>query len=362
MASVESGAQDKPENGAPTLQALEDSHSAQRAAARKPLREATESYRTKLEEYGKSSQVAGNLKAVLAAKQAIDDQDAGRPVTPSGDVELTKIQSAYAVELRKADAACAKAVAKVDRDQIESLKKLVASLTKDGRIEQAVSAQNKLDQLIVSLGEADSAVTVATGPSDIEEWKQRALSEFPDLGNPNSKLSLRVKELRDAKASIRGYFSNPQWPYLLTTEASLSLKPKAPSPTVAPSSEVAPVVFLAVEAELEGKAQKSNQYQAVLNWFGEAKLSWKVTGTVPGTYDIIAIYASKGGGEFKVTAGKSEFLAKVEPTGGWRNHQERLVGQLSIESGNFMLSIQGDPKEFGALMDLRSLELRPSAP
>jgi hypothetical protein len=50
------------------------------------------------------------------------------------------------------------------------------------------------------------------------------MSEFPDLKDPNSKLGLRVRELKGAKASAPGYFSNPQWPYLLAKEADLSLR------------------------------------------------------------------------------------------------------------------------------------------
>jgi hypothetical protein len=219
MAPVSSGAQDKPENGPLDLQELEDVRSAELVAARKPLRDADATYRAELEKYEKSSQADGNLKAVLAAKQAIEDLDIGKPVEPSGDTGLTKIQNAYAVKRGKADAACAKAIAKVDRIHIESLKKLVANLTKDNQIERAMGVQEKIDQLVASLNQNDRAEDPAAGASGIEEWKMKALSEFPELNNPNSDLSLRVKKLRHEKASVPGYFSNPQWPYLLAKEA-----------------------------------------------------------------------------------------------------------------------------------------------
>ncbi len=229
IAPVRTEAQEKPENGALTVQTLEDFHSAEQTAARKPLSDVDESCRSKLEKYQQTSQAAGNLKGVLAAKQAIEDLDSGRPVSTSGDAEVAKIQNAYKVEHLKVGYACAKTLAKIDQDYLASLKKLVADLTKGGQIEQAVEVQKKVDQLNASLSESDSAGNPAVGSSDVEEWKKKALSEFPDLKNPSSQLSLRVRELKDSKALIPGYFSNPQWTYLLTKEASLSLQQARPA-------------------------------------------------------------------------------------------------------------------------------------
>jgi hypothetical protein len=112
----------------------------------------------------------------------------------------------------------------LDQDYSNSLKRLVADLTKKGEIEQAMEAQAKVDQLGTLPGKEPATAKPATEQAQ-SEWKNKALAEFPELSNPNSPLSKRVQSLKELKRNQPSYFSNPQWPYLLTQEASKALEP-----------------------------------------------------------------------------------------------------------------------------------------
>lgn len=204
-----------------TLQTIELFHNAAKTEAMKPITELEESYRIKLENRQKAAQEAGNLKSLTSAKQAIDDLNAGRISALSEDPEVASIQKAYMVQRKQVGAACDKALAKAGQEHLASLKKLVVDLTKSGHIDQAQEVQAKADEIEASLVPKDAAAATApAGGPEVETWKNKALGEFPDLRNPNSKLSLRVKALKEDKASNPGYFSDPRWPYLLAQEAN----------------------------------------------------------------------------------------------------------------------------------------------
>ena len=205
-----------------TLQTLADFHSAEQTVAQKPIMDADASYRSKLERIQKTAQDAGNLKSVLAAKQSITELDAGRPPLVSDDAEVAAIQKTYIAQRQKAEAESAKALAKVDQDYLATLKKLVADLTKAGKIEQAMEVQAKVDGLAAAATPQPGAATMTPGAEEIEIWKKKALDEFPALKQPESELANRVKTLSEKKKAINpSFFKNPQWPYLLAQEASL---------------------------------------------------------------------------------------------------------------------------------------------
>jgi hypothetical protein len=178
-------AEAKPEDPALILQTLEDFHYAEQTTARKPVVAADASYRYRLEKYQKTSQAAGNLKAVLAAKQALDELDAGEPVSISGDAEVAKIQKAYTAERRRADAATGKALAKINQDYLASLRKLVTDLTKSGHIDQAVKVQEKVDELSSLLSQKDNATNPDAASSDTEEWKSASSAKSVGETVPN---------------------------------------------------------------------------------------------------------------------------------------------------------------------------------
>lgn len=216
-------AETKPDDITLTLQTLEDFHSAEQTNALKPVTSADESYRSKLEKFQKTAQDAGNLKSVLAAKEAITELDAGRPPLVSDDAGVAAIQKAHIALRQKAVADSAKAIAKIDQAYLASLKKLVVDLTKAGKIEQAMEAQAKMDALAAA--PKPGAANANPGTEEIEIWKKKALEEFPALRQPDSDLAKSVKTITERKkVTTPSYFKYPQWPYLLAKEVSLTLE------------------------------------------------------------------------------------------------------------------------------------------
>lgn len=230
-----SSAETKSATATQSLQTLEDFHSSAQTVARKPIVTVDESYRSKLEKYRKESQEAGNLKSVLAAKQAIDDLNAGRLVVASEDTNVASIQKIYVAQHQKAEAEVKIAIAATDRDHLASMKKLVAELTKDGHIDEAVGIQAKIDEFSAIPNRNAGSEKADLTSQELENWKKKALDEFPALKDPNSDLSKKVLSLREEKKSNPRYFTNPRWPYELASEASTngeeSKKPSSPEIT-----------------------------------------------------------------------------------------------------------------------------------
>lgn len=181
----------KPENAALELQTLEDFHAAAEFVARKPVADAVASYRSKLEQSLKTAQASGNLKSVLAAKQAIEDLDASRSSSASDDPDVAAIQKSYFTQRQKAEAESDIALAKAQKDHLASLKRLVVELTKAGHIDQAQEIQNKLEAFEAKPDSNTTAASSVAG-QDLEIWKKKALDEFPALKDPASPLSKRV--------------------------------------------------------------------------------------------------------------------------------------------------------------------------
>lgn len=217
-------AENQPKDTLLTLQTLEDSRSVDQAGARRPVVDADAIYRSELEELQKSSQAAGDLKSVLAAKKAIEDLDAGRPPMVSDDEAVAAIQKIHKARRQKAEAESVKLLTKIDQVYLASLKRLVADLTKAGKIEDAVEVQAKVDGLV---GAHHSTTALSNpGAGEVEVWKKKAMEEFPALKQPDSELAKSVKALTERKkVTDPEFFKNTQWPYLLAKEANSALNP-----------------------------------------------------------------------------------------------------------------------------------------
>ena len=206
------------------LQTLDDFHEVEQTEARNPMAKLDEKYRKELETYQKTVQAAGNLKSVIAARQALSDLDVGIPPTViSADTKVSKLQRDYLVQRKIAETESETALAIIDKNYLLSLNNLVVKLTKNGQIDRAMEIQTKVDQLAGQKIEESVPVETDVTSQELQVWINRAKKEFPALSNPQSELSLKMKVLKASKASNPRYFSNPQWPYLLTKEANSSL-------------------------------------------------------------------------------------------------------------------------------------------
>jgi hypothetical protein len=214
-------AESKPLDVVLELQTLQDFYEAAQIQARKSVNDVDANYRYKLEKFQKTAQADGNLKSVVAAKRAIEDLDASRPLLTSDDPGVADIQTAYISQRQKDVVESEKALAKVDQVHLVSLKDLVVKLTKAGQIEQALEVQAAVDKLNSSPTTKSTPTTPPQEGQGSEYWKKRAFEEFPELKQPESELSRSVKALKEKKEKTDpGFFKNPQWPHLLAKEAS----------------------------------------------------------------------------------------------------------------------------------------------
>jgi Carbohydrate esterase, sialic acid-specific acetylesterase len=263
MLPASTSAQTKSQDPALELQTVEDFHAAELMLARKPVNEADDDYRAKLEKHQKTAQAAGDLKGVLAAKQAIADLDVGRQSLVSDDPGVAGIQKAYIARRQKADAASKLAISKIDQAHLASLKRLVVELTKAGHIDQAQKVQGKVDGLAEILNPKADPQQSATGGQELEIWKKKAQEEFPALKDPASPLNKRLKALMAEKKGIPGYFKNPQWPYLLAKEADLESKGIVLAPVDMPQTK---------QPDPQSKGADMSQPVQVFIMMGEANM------------------------------------------------------------------------------------------
>ena len=200
-----------------------------------------------MENYQKESQSVGKLKSVLAAKAAIADLDSGQTLVVSDDSGVADIQKSHCARLKIAGEESQKALAKTDQNYLASLTKLVAQLTKSGKIEQAVTVQAMIDQFTAKTGDqkTDRPQPVGNSGPESEEvlaWKKKAYEEYPTLSDPKSKLSLEIaSRVKALKSSNPSYFLNPQWPYLLAQEAT---KNQTSPPNDKPDADQTDLTFL----------------------------------------------------------------------------------------------------------------------
>ena len=91
--------------------------------------------------------------------------------------------------------------------------------------------------------------------------------------------------------------------------------------------------------------------------------SWNFKVTKPGTFDVeIALACEKdvGGSEYVVAVADQQLKGKVEDTGSWTAFKTGILGTLSInKAGKYTLSIKAVSKPGMAVMNLRSIVLKP---
>lgn len=63
----------------------------------------------------------------------------------------------------------------------------------------------------------------------IDEWRMRALKDFPALADPRSKISIQLAQMRRHKEAITpSFFKIPSWPHQLALEAAIALHEESP--------------------------------------------------------------------------------------------------------------------------------------
>ncbi|HZN67833.1 MAG TPA: hypothetical protein VFB66_21280, partial [Tepidisphaeraceae bacterium] len=88
---------------------------------------------------------------------------------------------------------------------------------------------------------------------------------------------------------------------------------------------------------------------------------WVVEPDRPGRYDVWlewACHDTTANNRFWLATGEQRFLTSVPSTKTWENYQRKKIGQVTLRFGKQRVSIVPEGKVAGALMDLKSVELR----
>lgn len=91
--------------------------------------------------------------------------------------------------------------------------------------------------------------------------------------------------------------------------------------------------------------------------------SWEFTVTEPGKFTVEMLQGcgkGQGGSEVEVSVGKQTLTCTVEDTGGFQNFKARDIGTLTLDkAGRYTLTVKVNKKTANAVMDLRSVTLKP---
>lgn len=114
--------------------------------AANPLNAFRSNFKAALVKYGEAAQSSGNLEGVLASRKAVEDFDAGKPVVGDAkDKGLLALQKTYISQLTIQKAAVDAQFRVAKKKRIDALEELVRTLTKQGRIEDAMGVRAEIE-------------------------------------------------------------------------------------------------------------------------------------------------------------------------------------------------------------------------
>jgi alpha-L-fucosidase len=126
------------------------------------------------------------------------------------------------------------------------------------------------------------------------------------------------------------------------------------------------VALKAAEADLHGDTiQHEADKDAVGYWTSAADwVSWDVTIDKPGTFDVTltsAVAPDSAGSDYVLSVAGQDLAGKTAATGGWSTFAPVKLGTVKIEkAGKVTLTVKAKSKPGLAVMNLRSVELKPA--
>ncbi len=146
--------------------------------------------------------------------------------------------------------------------------------------------------------------------------------------------------------------------------------PMKPNPDYAPNPQAkdGSITLDARTAEVQG-LQLRFEPQPHKNTLGfwtrkEDTVSWQFTVTKPGVFSVEVLQGcgkGQGGSEVEVSVGQQVLGFTVEDTGHFQNFKARDIGKLTLDrAGRYTLTVKPKKKAAAAIMDLRSISLRPA--
>jgi len=156
---------------------------------------------------------------------------------------------------------------------------------------------------------------------------------------------------------------------LETWRKEVGASPMKPNPDYVPNPQAKDGVISleARTAEVQG-LQLRYEPQPHKNTLGywtrtEDWASWEFTVTKPGVFAVEVLQGcgkGQGGSEVEVSVGQQNLGFTVEDTGHFQNFKAREIGKLTLDrAGRYTLTVKPKKKAAAAIMDLRSITLKP---
>lgn len=127
------------------------------------------------------------------------------------------------------------------------------------------------------------------------------------------------------------------------------------------------ILFLAADANVVGTNAKLETHPGndrIGFWSNlDDRVTWEYQTTRPGTYAVDVMYSLNGTGEsdIVVSFGEQTLEHAISGTGSWYRYQIATLGTIKLASGEkSTLSVKGIKTDAGAVMNLKSIILRPA--
>jgi len=126
------------------------------------------------------------------------------------------------------------------------------------------------------------------------------------------------------------------------------------------------VALPAVEAELDGRQVRYEPDKDCIGYWTEPRdrVQWEFEISRPGAFAVTLIQActdGNAGSEYQVSVGEQSLAGTVQATGSWTSFTEVALGTLRLpEAGRYALGVKAIKMPRGAVMNLRSVVLRPA--
>jgi putative membrane-bound dehydrogenase-like protein len=122
--------------------------------------------------------------------------------------------------------------------------------------------------------------------------------------------------------------------------------------------------LLAEQAEIYGPTLVwESRYNNLGFWRSEGDHAvWSIELSKPAKYEFFLEYACAGdaaGNDWILSVDDQRLIGKVTSTRSWDDYRSMAVGRIALESGVRRIDLRADGKIQGALMDLKSIRIRP---
>ncbi len=139
------------------------------------------------------------------------------------------------------------------------------------------------------------------------------------------------------------------------------------APYSVPQASDGSFTFPAVDATIHGKTARydGNPGKDNIGYWTNSQdwVDWNFSMKKAGAFEIEVTYACENaaaGSQFTVETAGKKLAGKVERTGGWTKFVTKNLGPIEIPAGHQTLAVRATAMPNGAVMDLRSVVLKPA--